>query len=61
VSGDQAKDNLEDNQELQNRVKNLEWTPSEKQNIIVHMVDIIQSTKVLRDEIEMKDQLIDAL
>jgi hypothetical protein len=32
-----------------------------KEKIIDHMVDTIQSTNDLRDEIEMKDQLIDAL
>ena len=51
----------EDNPELQNRFKNIEWTLSQKQKLIHHTVDTIHSTTDLRDEIEMKDQLIDAL
>jgi hypothetical protein len=46
---------------MQNQVKNLEWTLIQKQKLIDHMAATIQSINDLRDEIEMKDQLIDAL
>jgi hypothetical protein len=42
-------------------IETLECKLIQNQNIIDHMVDTIQSTNDLRDEIEMEDQLIDAL
>jgi predicted RNase H-like nuclease (RuvC/YqgF family) len=49
------------NHELQNQVKKLEWTEIQKKNIIDHMVVTIHSTNYLQNQIDMNDQLIDAL
>jgi len=51
----------EENHELQNQIKNIEWTFRQKKKLIDKMLDTIQLANDLQDEVEMKDQLIDAL
>jgi hypothetical protein len=55
------KDKLIETHLIQNQNIIQEWKLIQKKKLIDHMVDTIQSTNDLRDEIEMKDQLIDAL